>query len=84
MDFHSGSRYQYELISSGGNAVGKLQQMAEFALSPQDIQNLIAFVRRYPAEPSSTRARSRRRHRLADQPRSGSAWHALGRGHHCT
>jgi mono/diheme cytochrome c family protein len=38
-------RYLYELISRGGIAVGKSQQMPEFALSPQDIQNLIAFVR---------------------------------------
>lgn len=38
-------RYLYELISRGGVAVGKSAQMPEFALSPQDIQNLIAFVR---------------------------------------
>lgn len=38
-------RYLYELISRGGIAVGKSAQMPEFALSPQDIQNLIAFVR---------------------------------------
>ena len=38
-------RYLYELVSRGGIAVGKSAQMPEFALSPQDIQNLIAFVR---------------------------------------
>jgi mono/diheme cytochrome c family protein len=38
-------RYLYELISRGGVAVGKSPQMPEFGLSPQDIQNLIAFVR---------------------------------------
>lgn len=38
-------RYLYELISRGGVAVGKSPQMPEFALSPQDIQNLIAYVR---------------------------------------
>jgi mono/diheme cytochrome c family protein len=38
-------RYLYELISRGGIAVGKSAQMPEFALSPQDIQNLIAYVR---------------------------------------
>jgi mono/diheme cytochrome c family protein len=41
-------RYLYELISRGGIAVGKSAQMPEFALSPQDIQNLIAFVRTLP------------------------------------
>lgn len=38
-------RYLYELVSRGGIAVGKSAQMPEFAFSPQDIQNLIAFVR---------------------------------------
>ncbi|HTV22339.1 MAG TPA: c-type cytochrome [Polyangiaceae bacterium] len=38
-------RYLYELISRGGIAVGKSPQMPEFGLSPQDIQNVIAFVR---------------------------------------
>ena len=38
-------RYLYELVSRGGVAVGKSPQMPEFALGPQDIQNLIAFVR---------------------------------------
>jgi mono/diheme cytochrome c family protein len=42
-------RYLYELISRGGIAVGKSAQMPEFALSPQDIQNLIAFVRTLPS-----------------------------------
>jgi mono/diheme cytochrome c family protein len=41
-------RYLYELVSRGGIAVGKSAQMPEFALSPQDIQNLIAFVRTLP------------------------------------
>jgi len=41
-------RYLYELISRGGIAVGKSAQMPEFALSPQDIQNLISFVRTLP------------------------------------
>ncbi|HWO14245.1 MAG TPA: c-type cytochrome [Polyangiaceae bacterium] len=38
-------RYLYELISRGGIAVGKSAQMPEFALTPQDIQNLISYVR---------------------------------------
>lgn len=38
-------RYLYELISRGGIAVGKSAQMPEFGLSPQDIQNVIAYVR---------------------------------------
>jgi mono/diheme cytochrome c family protein len=42
-------RYLYELISRGGIAVGKSAQMPEFALSPQDIQNLIAYVRTLPS-----------------------------------
>jgi len=41
-------RYLYELISRGGIAVGKSAQMPEFGLSPQDIQNLIAYVRTLP------------------------------------
>jgi mono/diheme cytochrome c family protein len=41
-------RYLYELISRGGVAVGKSSQMPEFPLSPQDIQNVIAFVRTLP------------------------------------
>ncbi len=38
-------RYLYELISRGGVAVGKSPQMPEFALPPQDIANIIAYVR---------------------------------------
>jgi mono/diheme cytochrome c family protein len=41
-------RYLYELISRGGIAVGKSAQMPEFALSPQDIQNLVIYVRTLP------------------------------------
>lgn len=38
-------RYMYELISRGGVAVGKSAQMPPFALNPQDINNIIAFVK---------------------------------------
>ena len=38
-------RYLFELISRGGIAVGKSQQMPQFPLSSQDIGNLIAYVR---------------------------------------
>ena len=38
-------RYLYELISRGGVAVGKSPQMPPFALNPQDINNIIAFVK---------------------------------------
>ena len=35
----------YELISRGGIAVNKSVQMPGFALNPQDINNIIAYVR---------------------------------------
>ena len=38
-------RHLYELISRGGVAVNKSVQMPGFALNPQDINNIIAFVR---------------------------------------
>jgi hypothetical protein len=38
-------RYLYEVIIRGGVAVGKSAQMPQFPLGPQEIQNLIAFVR---------------------------------------
>ena len=38
-------RLIYELVSRGGIAVGKSPQMPAFPLSPEDINNIIAFVR---------------------------------------
>ncbi len=38
-------RYLFELISRGGIGVGKSQQMPQFALSPEDIGHVIAYVR---------------------------------------
>jgi cbb3-type cytochrome c oxidase subunit III len=38
-------RFAYELISRGGIAVGKSPQMPAFPLNPEDINNIIAYVR---------------------------------------
>jgi mono/diheme cytochrome c family protein len=44
-------RFAYELISRGGVAVGKSPQMPAFPLNPQDINNIIAFVRTLSNKP---------------------------------
>jgi mono/diheme cytochrome c family protein len=38
-------RYLYELVSRGGIAMGKSPQMPPFGLNPQDVNNIIAYVK---------------------------------------
>jgi hypothetical protein len=46
-------RYLFELISRGGIAVGKSNQMpAQSALAAQDIGNVVAYVRTLSATPA--------------------------------
>lgn len=45
-------RYLFEIISRGGIAVGKSPQMPEFVLPPEDIQNVIAYIKTLSAPAS--------------------------------